>query len=320
MKKKATKSNNEISELYSFSLGGYQQKVLIEGKSKDNPIIITLHGGPGTPIPFSVGCRGLFPKFTDNFIMVYWDQLGCGINNHVIDDTFSIDMFVQMTSELIEQIKAKFPNNKIMIFSTSWGSILSAKLLEKNPHAVDEVVACGQIIKNVFICDEVKNALSQSNISKKKLQRIRNITTENFTGKDLQLISAALRKYTDAYQNKTGKKAPMGSVIKGLLTSPDYTMKDFKAIMINGYMKNTSLWKEILQINLTEQLRNTEIPYLILQGDTDIVASTKLVYELIDNSNNSNLSCRVVSNTGHMPGVEMMDTLLTVLQERSLLL
>lgn len=320
MKKKATKSNNEISELYSFSLGGYQQKVLIEGKSKDNPIIITLHGGPGTPIPFSVGCRGLFSKFTDNFIMVYWDQLGCGINNHVIDDTFSIDMFVQMTSELIEQIKAKFPNNKIMIFSTSWGSILSAKLLEKNPHAVDEVVACGQIIKNVFICDEVKNALSQSNISKKKLQRIRNITTENFTGKDLQLISAALRKYTDAYQNKTGKKAPMGSVIKGLLTSPDYTMKDFKAIMINGYMKNTSLWKEILQINLTEQLRNTEIPYLILQGDTDIVASTKLVYELIDNSNNSNLSCRVVSNTGHMPGVEMMDTLLTVLQERSLLL
>lgn len=320
MKKKATKSNNEISELYSFSLGGYQQKVLIEGKSKDNPIIITLHGGPGTPIPFSVGCRGLFPKFTDNFIMVYWDQLGCGINNHVIDDTFSIDMFVQMTSELIEQIKAKFPNNKIMIFSTSWGSILSAKLLEKNPHAVDEVVACGQIIKNVFICDEVKNALSQSNISKKKLQRIRNITTENFTGKDLQLISAALRKYTDAYQNKTGKKAPMGSVIKGLLTSPDYNMKDFKAIMINGYMKNTSLWKEILQINLTEQLRNTEIPYLILQGDTDIVASTKLVYELIDNSNNSNLSCRVVSNTGHMPGVEMMDTLLTVLQERSLLL
>lgn len=312
------KSNNEISELCSFSLGGYQQKVLIEGKSKDNPIVITLHGGPGTPIPFSVGCRGLFPVFTDEFIMVYWDQLGCGINNHVIDDTFSIDTFVQMTEELLEQIKVKFPNNKIMIFSTSWGSILSAKLLEKNPHAVDGVIACGQIIKNVFICDEVKDALAQSNISPKKLERIRNITIENFTGKDLQLISSALRKYTDAYQNKIGKKAPMGSIIKGLLTSPDYTMKDFKAIGINGYIKNTSLWKEIIQINLTEQLRNIEIPYVILQGDTDIVASTKLVQELIANSNNSHLSCRVIANTGHMPGVEMMDTLLTVLQERCL--
>ena len=118
MKRKDVILNNEISELCVFTLNGYEQKVLIEGKRKDSPIIITLHGGPGTPIPFSVGCRGLFPAFTDIFIMVYWDQLGSGINNYVIDDTFSIDSFVQMTEELVAQIKKKFPNNKVMIFST----------------------------------------------------------------------------------------------------------------------------------------------------------------------------------------------------------
>lgn len=318
MKKKIIKSNNEISELCSFSLGGYQQKVLIEGKNRDNPIVITLHGGPGTPIPFSVGCRGLFPVFTDEFIMVYWDQLGCGINNYVIDNSFSVDTFVQMTEELIEKIKVKFPNNKIMIFSTSWGSILSAKLLEKNPYAVDSVIACGQIIKNVFICDEVIDTLAQTNIPVKKLERIKNVTVDNFQGKDLQLISSALRKYTNAYQNRIGEKAPMGTIIKGLLKSPDYKMKDFKAIMVNGYMKNTSLWKEIIQINLTEQLRNVKVPYIILQGDTDIVASTKLVKELVVDSNNTCLDCKVVADTGHMPGVEMMDALLTVLKECSL--
>ena len=318
MKKKIIKSNNEISELCSFSLGGYQQKVLIEGKNRDNPIVITLHGGPGTPIPFSVGCRGLFPVFTDEFIMVYWDQLGCGINNYVIDNSFSVDTFVQMTEELIEKIKVKFPNNKIMIFSTSWGSILSAKLLEKNPYAVDSVIACGQIIKNVFICDEVIDTLAQTNIPVKKLERIKNVTVDNFQGKDLQLISSALRKYTNAYQNRIGEKAPMGTIIKGLLKSPDYKVKDFKAIMVNGYMKNTSLWKEIIQINLTEQLRNVKVPYIILQGDTDIVASTKLVKELVVDSNNTCLDCKVVADTGHMPGVEMMDTLLTVLKECSL--
>ncbi|MEE1517664.1 MAG: hypothetical protein UF228_08710 [Lachnospiraceae bacterium] len=62
--------SNEISEVCTYILGGYEQKVLIEGKNKDLPVVITLHGGPGTPIPFSVGCRGLFPVFTDNFIMV----------------------------------------------------------------------------------------------------------------------------------------------------------------------------------------------------------------------------------------------------------
>lgn len=178
-------------------------------------------------------------------------------------------------------------------------------------------MACGQIVKNIFICDEVRDALAQSNISKKKWDRIKNVTVDNFLGKDLQLISNSLHKYTDAYQNKTGAKAPMGSIVKGLMTSPDYTMKDFKAIVLNGYKKNTSLWREILKINLSEQLSNVKIPYVILQGDTDIVASTKQVKELVDDAGNSYLSYKVVPNTGHLPGVEMMDMLLSTLKEQS---
>lgn len=172
----------------------------------------------------------------------------------------------------------------------------------------------------MFICDEVKNALCQSGIPQRKLERINHVTVENFSGKDLQLISSSLRKYTDAYQNKTGAKAPIGSIMKGLITSPDYRLKDFMAIMVNGYMKNTSLWKEILRVNLTEQLKKVEVPYIILQGDTDIVASTQTVKEVVSASNNTNLRYQVVANTGHLPGVRMMDTLLSVLQETSQIL
>lgn len=315
MKRKEIIAKNEISELCSFTLGGYEQKVLIEGKKKDAPIVIILHGGPVTPIPFSVGCRGLFPAFTDEFIMVYWDQLGCGINDHVIDDTFSIDSFVRMTEELAAQIKKKFPDQKRMIFSTSWGSILSAKLLERDPHAVDAVVACGQIVKDVLICDEVRGALSQSKISKKYLERINQVTVDHYTDEDLQLIAGSLRKYTDAYQNRAGVKAPMGPIIRGLLASPDYSLKDFKAVMINGYRKNTSLWKEILKIDLSGVLSNVKIPYIILQGETDLVASTKTVKELTANSENANISCQVIPKTGHFPGVEMMDSILAVLKK-----
>ena len=315
MKRKDISTNNEISDLISLSLNGYEQKILIEGKSRTLPVVITLHGGPGTPIPFSVGCRGLFPEFTDNFIMVYWDQLGCGINNRIIDDSFSIDDFVKMTEDLIKEIKKRFVDNKILIFSTSWGSILSAKLLERNPNAVDGVIASGQIIKNVFLCEEVMNELDKSKISRKKMDKIRTVTVDNYSGKDLQLISTSLRKYTNAYQNKIGAKAPMGSIIKGLLTSPDYKFKDLKAIMVNGYMKNNSLWKEITRIDLSEILGGVEIPYLLLQGDTDIVASTQTAKSLVSNCNNPNLRIQVISNTGHMPGVEMMEALMRVLKE-----
>ena len=118
-KRKEIIANNEVSEIHTLNLGGYNQKILVEGKKKDLPIVIFLHGGPGTPIPFSVGCRGLFPQFTDKFIMVYWDQLGCGINNHVIDEQFTIETFVNMTKDLICEIKKMFPDNPIYIFATS---------------------------------------------------------------------------------------------------------------------------------------------------------------------------------------------------------
>ncbi len=308
-KRKEIIAGNKVSELYDWPLGGYNQKVLVEGKEADLPIVITLHGGPGTPIPFSVGCRGLFPEFTDRFLMVYWDQLGCGINNYIIDDSFTVDSFVQMTMDLICKVKEVFPNNKIYIFSTSWGSILSAKILEKDSNIVDGVIVWGQIVKDVFFNEEVITTLENKKLPKAKLETIKKVQRDKASPKELRLVSSSIRKYTSGYQNKAGAQAPMGPVIKGLLTSPDYRFRDFKAMMINGYRKNRSLWKEILEIDLSKTLENVKIPYVILQGDTDIVASTSTVCTLVKNSNNTNLKCEIIENSGHMPGKEGMDCL-----------
>ena len=92
---------NEISQMYEFSLGNIPQKVLIEGKRR--------------ALPFPAGCRGLFPMFTERFIMVYWDQLGCGINNYNLKDQFSVDSFVEMTVDLVTEVRKLFPANKLIL-------------------------------------------------------------------------------------------------------------------------------------------------------------------------------------------------------------
>ena len=309
--------NNEISQIYTFDLGGYKQKVLIEGKKKDLPVVITLHGGPGTPIPFSVGCRGLFPDFTDKFIMVYWDQLGCGINNHKIDDKFTINDFVKMTKDLIKEVKKLFPENKLILFSTSWGSVLSALVSEECKDKIDGVVVSGQIVKELFFNNEVIETLECSLISNKKLEAIKKVDANNAKVKDIQLVSKSLMKFTNAYNNKNGNNAPTGEIIKGLLTSPDYKFKDFKAIMINGYKNNKSLWNELLKIDLSDILKNIKVPYIILQGDTDVVASTKVVKELVSNSKNENLKYFIIENTGHYPSTDMMNEVINKLVEIS---
>lgn len=298
---------NEISMMYTFSLGKIPQKVLIEGKRKDLPVVISLHGGPGTPVPFSAGCRGLFPMFTDHFIMVYWDQLGCGINNRELKPQFCVEAFTEMTIDLIAEIRKLFPDNKLILFGMSWGSVLSLKALQKAWKDVDAAVIWGQVLRKLLLNDEVYKTLEINGLSHKKMQKIRAITPEHFRESDMRLLTGSIRRYTDGYSNKKGLRAPIGSIICGLLTSPDYQLKDFKAIMINAAAADAHLWTELLQMDLTNELSAVKVPYYILQGDTDIVTSTSDIVKAVASSGNSFLSCRIVKDSGHIPGKEGMD-------------
>ena len=89
---------------------------------------------------------------------------------------------------------------------------------------------------------------------------------------------------------------PLGTQLPGV-----YRWRD------NGYKGNNSIWDELLKSDFTEKLCSVKVPYHILQGDTDIVASTTVVKSVVDASENENLRYTIVKNTGHFPGVEMMN-------------
>ena len=307
-KRKSYISNCEISSIESVKLGGYQQKIAIEGKSKNLPIVICLHGGPGSPIPFSVGCRGLFPDITDRLIMVYWDQLGCGINNRTIDNSFAIEHFVEMTVDLIKEIRVRFPENKLYLFGMSWGSILALCSATQVPDLIDGVVTCGQVITAPMLSDSAFDAVEMSSAPVKMKSFARNLRSERQKPslKEMMTFSKIIRKYTDGYNNHASKPAPVGDMIKGLLSSPDYRFKDFIAIFKNGYIKNESLVQEMAATDLSGAFKDITVPYHIFQGETDIVTATNDVIKLLDGLNNENVSCTVLPNVGHFPSETAM--------------
>lgn len=312
-KRKAIIEGNEISIVKTYKLGGINQKVLIEGKTKDLPILITLHGGPGSPIPFCVGGRGLFPDFTEKCILVSWDQYGCGINNATLSDDVHIDDFVEMTKDLTLSLKKEFTNNKIYLFSMSWGSILSAKLAHKYPNLIDGVIAYGQVLKDLMRSEDVMNELMNTSASPKKKAQIRAILTKDYpTNQEMMSVSGWFRKHTQGYQNKAEPKMDIGRIIRGIMTSPDYRLKDFFAIVNNGYQKNTSLMKEISEIDLRDTLANIQIPYHIIQGETDIVTSTKEILKFAEECPNEHLHLSVVENAAHIPGENGMREVMKV--------
>ncbi len=298
----------QVSVVKEYSLKGYEQKVLIEGKSKAAPIVIYLHGGPGSPLPFCAGGRGLFPEITERFILVTWDQLGCGINDYRIDDTFTIEDFVQMTLDLIEAVHRDFPDNEINLFGVSWGSILAARAAAQMPERIHSVVTYGQITKELFFNPEVYHALDLANLGGKAKEQLAQMKEKPEKDvEDVRIMAGLIKKYTEGYQAKDGVRLPIGKIFWGLLTSPDYSFRNCKALMVNGTMKNRSLYEELLRLDLTGILEKISVPYYILQGATDIVTSKKYVKNLVEMSKNPNLHMYEVPDSGHIPGGRGME-------------
>lgn len=306
--RKAVIARNEVSEVKTYQLGGHSQKVLIEGLKRTNPIILALHGGPGMPIPFGVGCRGLFPELTEKFILVSWDQLGCGINNCSLSEELTIDHFVEMVGELIQQLKREYPQNKLLLFGTSWGSILAAKTATHYPNLIDQVITYGQVSKQLFFNQEVYAAFEQSKLPSNKLRKLQEIRKKDVRQKsDALKLSQWVKKYTTGYSSIDEDKSEMKGMVSGLFGSPDYQMRDFLALFVNGYTKNKNLWQELLQIDLTTTLNEITIPYTIIQGDCDIITSTKTISEIVATSKNPQLNLKVISGNGHIPNAQGME-------------
>lgn len=306
-KRKAYIESCEVSYTEKVELGGYTQTIAVEGRSKTLPIVIFLHGGPGLPMPFSVGCRGMFPDITDKFIMVYWDQLGCGINNRPIDSSFTVESFNAMTADLVKHIKSRFPENKLYLFGMSWGSVLSLYAAAEVPDLLDGVISYGQILSAPMFSEEAFDAIERSHAPEKHKKIARSLrASDNKTFDDGMRLSKIIRKYTDGYNNRNSKPAPIKPIIKGLMTSPDYKFKDIQAIVSNGYKKNRTLMTEVAEIDYSAILKKISVPYMIFQGDTDIVTSTKNVTKTVDECGNNFIAYSVLQDNGHFPSQDAM--------------
>lgn len=87
-------NSNGISELRKIELGNVQQTILIRGKDRTNPILLYLHGGPGTTelIPFRIYQNDL----EDYFTIVVWEQRGTGksFSRKIPAETMTIKQFI----------------------------------------------------------------------------------------------------------------------------------------------------------------------------------------------------------------------------------
>ena len=115
-----------VAALEKIRIGGSDQWILERSEDTGNPVVLFLHGGPGTSQLTSNrrDTRSLEKYFT----VVNWDQRGAGKSYGAIGDPdrMNIGQFVADTRELTEYLLKKFHQDRLVLVGHSWGTVVGA--------------------------------------------------------------------------------------------------------------------------------------------------------------------------------------------------
>ena len=130
-----------INETEFVDINGSEQWVNIYGQDKNAPVLLYLHGGPfGATSANDWTC---LRKLSNDYIVVNWDQRGCGHNypDHKEATAPTSDTMMQDGREMTDYLRERFGKDKITLMGHSWGSLLGANLVLESPEKYDAMIA-----------------------------------------------------------------------------------------------------------------------------------------------------------------------------------
>ena len=143
-----------INEERFIKINGIEQWVTIKG-DRSKPVVLFLHGGPGSPItPYADGVYGNWEK---DFVLVQWDQRGTGRTygrnapeeltpEFLKSNPLTIGQMTADGVELAKYLIQYLGKEKMILFGTSWGSVLGVKMATAQPDLFYAYIGHSQIV------------------------------------------------------------------------------------------------------------------------------------------------------------------------------
>ena len=138
-----------INESMYVEINGTKQWINIYGENINNPVLLYLHGGPGSST--STVDYAFTRQWADVYTVVTWDQRNCGksYNKDYNDTELTYELFMEDGKEMTEYILDYMGKDKLTILGHSWGSIYGANLVQVYPEYYDCFIGTGQLVDSV---------------------------------------------------------------------------------------------------------------------------------------------------------------------------
>ena len=305
--------DNGIEESLYLEIGGVKQYIQIRGENKNNPFILVLHGGPGSPISYySYYCQ---TDLEDDFTIVQWDQRGCGrtyyANKEQSMKGVTTELLLSDLDEIVTYLTNRFDQSKINILGHSWGTVIGSRYTQMHPEKVNAYISVGQVvdsIKGEYI--SVQQAIKLAKSTNETAENDISVAYEDFINSNLDM-----KKFMNL-RMLTSKYLPSGENMSGLeqlwmgATSPQMGIDDLKWYLysIINFAEfcnvNQTLYKQLFEgdgFNIYDYPKEYEVPVYFISGESDWITPYSLVqdyYEVIEAPKKEMI---YIKNAGHSP-------------------
>ncbi len=311
-----------VAVLEKVRIGGSDQWILQRSEDVKNPLVLYLHGGPGTS-ELALNRRNT-KELERCFTVVNWDQRGTGKSYDAIGDggRMNIGQFVEDTRELTLHLLKKFHQERLVLVGHSWGSVIGALTVSKYPELFYCYVGIGQVAhmgqgeaaSYQWTLEQAKERNDRRAVS--ALQRI---GPPPYQG-DWLAKTVTERRQLGRFGGElhASRSGASGVLIGSVLFSREYSMVDrinfFRGII--GSMK--LLWPELLKVDLFKSVPEIEVPILLMEGRFDYEVPSEIAARYLESIKAPSKELVWFENSAHMPNSEERDVFNRVMVQKVL--
>jgi len=314
----AIRTPNGIDEAMFVPIGGINQWITIRGQNRDNPVVLFLHGGPGTPtnlLDFSMA-----PAWTPTFTLVQWDQRGAGktFASGASAADMTIDRMAQDGTELAQFLREHLHKDKIIIVGHSWGTILGIHMAKARPDLFYAYVGAGQVVNA-----QENEAVNYARVlDKAKALGDTKATAElQASGPPPYPMMKALttqRIWAQAYEHADSYVATEQA---SSWYAPDYSLFDlYHAIQSIRFTLDsfigTAMSGPAMKVDLKALGPDFAIPVFVFEGPDDYITSPELAKAYVDTINAPQKGFVMLPAGGHFAVFTHSDAFLKEMNSR----
>jgi pimeloyl-ACP methyl ester carboxylesterase len=268
-----------IREEQFVPIGGIEQWVTIRGQDRSSPVLLILHGGPGSPYtPFN----SWLGEWEHYFTVVQWDQRGGGKtfrkNGEAATGPLSFDKLASDGIELVEHLCAHLGHKKIILLGSSVGSFIGLLMIRHRPELFYAYVGTDQTGPGVPEASYALTIDAARRVGDKKGVAALRTMGDNPSAWTYQQY---LRMNQIAIHASTSVPHMVNDLmLPALLFAPDYKMSDILAVQTGMEYSASQLFAEMKTFDFDALGYGFDLPFFVFQGEGDLItpAATAKAY------------------------------------------